>query len=78
MAEEIPNESINKYDYLFMDWVDKYITEIEDQGCTRIAFISRGLFNMYTWKETPYDITLMDGRICSKGGGLSHSISIRK
>ena len=43
---------------IFMDWVDKYITEIEDQGCTRIACISRGLFDMHVWKETHYEIPL--------------------
>ena len=32
ILEEIPIESISKDDYLFMDWVDKYITKIEDQG----------------------------------------------
>ena len=50
MAEDIPIESTRKKYYLFMDWVDKYITEIEDQGCTRIACISRGLFDMHTLK----------------------------
>ena len=58
MAKGIPIESTSKYYYLFMDWVDKYITKIEDQGCTRIAYINRGLFGMHAWKETPYDITL--------------------
>ena len=41
-----------------MDWVDKYITKIEDQGCTRISCINRGLFDMHPWKETPYETTL--------------------
>ena len=36
MAEGMPIELANKGDYLFMNWVDKYITKIEDQGCTRI------------------------------------------
>ena len=58
MAEGIPIESTSKYYYLFMDWVDKYITKIEDQRCTKIACINKGLFDIHDWKETPYDITL--------------------
>ena len=58
MAEDIPIESTSKYDYLFMDWVDKYITKIEYQGCTRNACISTGLFDMHALKETPCDIPL--------------------
>ena len=58
MADDIPNESERKYDYLFMDQVDKYITKIEDQVCTKIACINRGLFDMHPWKETPYQTTL--------------------
>ena len=58
MAEEISIELARKYDYLFMYWVDKYITKIKDQGCTKIACINRGLFDMHAWKETNYDITL--------------------
>ena len=56
--ENMPFEAARKYCYLFMYWVDKYITKIEDQGCTKIACINRGLFDMHAWKETPYDITL--------------------
>ena len=42
-----------------MYWVDKYITEIEDQGCTRIACISKGLVDMHTLKEKPdHELTL--------------------
>ena len=58
IVEDISIESASKDDYLFMDWVDKYITKIEDQGCTRIACINRGLFDMHAWKETPYETTL--------------------
>ena len=58
MDADMPIESTSKYDYLFMDWVDKYITKIEDQGCTKIACINRGLFDMHARKETLYDITL--------------------
>ena len=58
MAKEIPSESTKKYDYLFMDWVDKNIIEIDDQGCTRIACISGGLYGTHAWKETHYDIPL--------------------
>ena len=56
MAEDIPSESTRKDDYLFMDWIDKIITEIEDQGCTRIACISKGLSNTHASKETNYEI----------------------
>ena len=41
-----------------MDWVDKNITEIEDQGCTRIVCIGEGLSDTHAWKEANYDITL--------------------
>ena len=58
MPEDIQIESESKDDYLFMDWVDKYITKIEDQGCSRSACINRGLFDMHAWKETPYDTNL--------------------
>ena len=58
MDEDIPIESTRKYDYLFVYWVDKYITKIEGQGCTRIACINRGLFDMHAWMETPYEIPL--------------------
>ena len=57
MVEDMPIESSSKYDYL-MDEVNEYITEMEDKECTRIACISRGLFDMHAWKETPYDIPL--------------------
>ena len=58
MAEDIPIESERKYDYLFMDWVDKYITKIEDQGCTRIAYINRGFLGMHTLKRKPHEFPL--------------------
>ena len=58
MVEDIQSESASKYYYLFMDWVDKYITKIEDQGCTRIACISKGLSHTHARKVTPYDIPL--------------------
>ena len=58
MYEDIRIELASKHDYLFMDWVDKYITKVEDQGCIRISCINRGLFDMHAWKETPYEITL--------------------
>ena len=51
MAEDIPIESARKYDYLFMYWVDKYITKIEDQGCTKIACINKGLSDTHAQKE---------------------------
>ena len=35
-----------------MDWVDKNITEIEDQRCTRISCTSEALSDTYAWKET--------------------------
>ena len=55
MAEDIPSESASKDDHLFMDWVDKNITKIEDQRCTRIACTGEGLSNTYAWKETHSD-----------------------
>ena len=55
MPKDIPIESTSKDDYLFMDWVDKYITKIEDQGCTRIACISEGLSDAHAWTETRYE-----------------------
>ena len=58
MVEDIPIESTRKYDYIFMDWVYKYITEIEDQGCTRNACISRGLVDMHTLKGKPHELPL--------------------
>ena len=58
IAEYIPIESSRKDDYLFMDWVDKCITKIEDQGCTRIVGINRELSDTHAWNGTPYDITL--------------------
>ena len=41
-----------------MDWVDKNIIEIEDQGCTRIACIIEGLSDTHAWRETYYHTTL--------------------
>ena len=38
-----------------MYWVDKNITEIEDQRCTRIACTSEGLSDTHAEKETHYD-----------------------
>ena len=46
-----------------MYWVGKNILEIEDEGCTRIACISKGLSDTHASKEKHYEITLMDGRI---------------
>ena len=50
MVEDIPSESTSKDDHLFMYWVDKNITEIEDQICTIIACTSEGLSDTYDWK----------------------------
>ena len=58
MAEYMPLESATKGDYVLMGWVDKYITEIEDQGRTIIACISRRLFNMHTLKGKHPNISL--------------------
>ena len=58
IAKDMPIESSRKIDYPFIDWVGKYITEMEDQGCTRIACISRGLFDMYTLKGKPHKLPL--------------------
>ena len=56
--EYMPIESKIKGDYIFMDWVDKFITEMEDQGCTRIACIGRGLFDIHSLKGKSHDIPL--------------------
>ena len=56
--KDVLNESSRKYDYLFMDWVDKNIIEIEDQGCTRIACISERLSDKHAWKEMRYCMPL--------------------
>ena len=58
IVEDILIESKRKIDYSFMNWVGKYITEMEDQGCTRIACISRGLFDMHTLKGKPHEMPL--------------------
>ena len=58
MAEDMPLESASKGDYVLMGWVDKYVTEIEDQGRTIIACINRRLFNMHTLKGKPPNISL--------------------
>ena len=56
--EDIPIESTRKIDYPFMYWVGKYITEMEDQGCTIISWIDKGLFNMHTLKGKPHELLL--------------------
>ena len=58
MDEEISSEAARKYDHLFMDWVDKNIIEIEDQRCTRIAYIGEGLSDTYAWEEIHYGNSL--------------------
>ena len=47
MAKDIPSESTRKDDNLFMYWVNKNITEIEDQRCTRISCTGERLSNTY-------------------------------
>ena len=44
IVEDMPIESASKIDYPFMDCVGKYTTKMDDQGCTRISCIGRGLF----------------------------------
>ena len=53
--EYIPFELSSKGDYLFKDLVDKYITEMEDQGCTKLTCIGRELFDMHDLKERPHE-----------------------
>ena len=50
----IPIESTSKGDCLFMDWVDKYIIEMKDQGCTKIAYIGKEMFDMHILVEIPH------------------------
>ena len=51
MDEEIPSESTTKYDHLFMDWVNKNITEIEDQRCIRIACTGEGFSHQWKMRD---------------------------
>ena len=58
IVEYMPSELANEGDYMFMDWVDKYTIEMEDQVCTRLACISRGLFEMHALEEKPHELPL--------------------
>ena len=58
MDEDIPNESARKYYYLFMDWVDKYITKIEAQGCISLACICKELLDMHALKKILHDFPI--------------------
>ena len=58
IVEDIPIESARKIDYPFMDWVGKYIIEMEDQGCTKIACIGRELFDMHALKGIHNEILI--------------------
>ena len=48
-----------KCDCLFMDWVDKYIAEMKDQGCTRLACIGKELFDMHILGERPHELPIL-------------------
>ena len=41
-----------------MDLVDKYITEMESQGCTSLARIYRKWFGVHALEEIPHDIPI--------------------
>ena len=58
IAKDKPSELERKIDYPFIVWVGKYFTEMEDQGCTRIACISRGLLDMHNVKGKPHELPL--------------------
>ena len=58
MTEDIPSESTSKDNNLFMDWVNKNITEIENQRCTRLLAPVKGCLTHMLGKrhilKTPY------------------------
>ena len=58
MPEEIPIESAIKDYYLFMDWVDKYITKTEAQGCTSLACICKELLDMHALKKRLHELSI--------------------
>ena len=45
MVEEKSWGSTRRCDYLSKDWVDEYITNMEIQGCTILAHLSRTRFD---------------------------------
>ena len=49
-----------------MDLVDKYITEIEDQGCTKLACISREWFDMHALEERPHELPIWNENLALK------------
>ena len=54
--ENMPFESSRKVDYLFKELVDKYIIEMEDQGCTKHTCIGREIFGMHSLKEISHKL----------------------
>ena len=41
-----------------MDWIDKYITEMEAHGCTSLACICKELFYMHPLEERPPELPI--------------------
>ena len=39
-----------------MDWLDKYITKMESQGCTSFSSIYKELFDMHSSEERPHEV----------------------
>ena len=56
--ENMPLEEEIKYFYLFIDWIDKYITGMEAQGCTSLARIYTKMFDMHSLKERIHDFPI--------------------
>ena len=56
--ENMPFKSASKGDYLYMDLIDKYITEMEDQGCTKLACIDREMFYIHSLKEIYHELPI--------------------
>ena len=59
LVEGMHIESASKGDCMSMDWVDKYIIEMNDQGCTRISCIGKELFGMHILEERPRELPIL-------------------
>ena len=59
LVEGMHIESARKGDCTSIDWVDKYIIEMNDQGCTRIAWIGKELFDIHILEERPRELPIL-------------------
>ena len=48
----------SKGTYLSRDWIDKYLTEMEVQGCISFSCIYREFFDMHALEERPQEIPI--------------------